>query len=567
MGGQVTHWTADPLIVSMLNADHMPVTGWGQGFQTTKNIFQATTTGLFAPWFAPTGMVRAMEQGWATAPMGVQDAQGRTRVAAGPFSTLAAIPAQIVPRALNTMSPTVAWFENRIQNSNLGQLIDPRHHNLMSRAMEKAYNDSFYKRMLDNGAYSGTTLQQDRVIHTNITAAKLRNTNPQMAPVHEYMEKVSDIWMKFAWNPVKATGHAANEVLRSVQEAPNFAWAYKVGKTATDTERPTIRIGGRERPMSDAELSARMRNYTGDPSTRGFIYSTNPKTNKQELLGYQGPGEGRANFYKAIGVGAHGARMTTPWAGVLVQSPASTIKAMRDNPVRANMAFAASHVMPETAAYLWNMHQTEEDKQRALAEGRAPYDYVSYMFYGRGDNPLMNNTYFAPAGGRPPREGVEFKMYQEGILQRYMTRAWWQQYFGLNMHTMTEDLAAAAWGMLGGAVIPPQPSWFNAMLGVQGAVSPQGWLGGIQKRRVNPYITLGGGESALELTARAIVPALADLGIQAYQAGTSAPNWGDVPKAVGQQVGERILERTTGLGDVLGYKPQVAMSTEVSEEL
>jgi hypothetical protein len=564
MGGETTHWTADPLVVSILNADHMPVTGWGQGFQTMKNLFQTTTTGVAAPWFAPTGGIRAMEQGWATAPMGVRDAQGRTRVAAGPFSSLAAIPAQVVPRALNKLSPTAAWFENKIQNSNLGQLIDPKYHNLISRTMQKAYDDSFYKRMKDAGAYSGTTLQQDRVIHSNITAARLRNTNPQLAPIHEFMEKVSDHWMKFAWNPTKATFHAANEVLRAVQEAPNYAWAYKVGKTATDTDRPTIH----GRAMSDAELAARMRNYTGDPSTRGFIYSTNPKTRKQELLNYQGPGEWRANLYKTLGVGVHGMRVTTPWAGVLIQSPAATLKAMRDNPVRASLAFTASAVLPETVAYLWNLHQTEEEKKRAKAEGRANYyDYNEYQMIGRGNNPLMNNVYFAPVGGGPPQTGLEFPHFQETIFQRYMTRAFWQQYYGLNMHNMSEDVAAAVHGFLGGAVVPPQPSWLTALYGMSGAVAPEGFLGGIQKRKVNPYITLGGGESPTELTARALMPSLADIFIQAQQAGLNAPTWGDVPKAVGKQVGERVMERTAVLGSVLGYKPPVALSTEISEEL
>jgi hypothetical protein len=572
-GGETTHWVADPLLVSMLNADHVPVTGLGNWALTSKNLFQATTTGLFAPWFAPTGGVRAMEQGWTTAPTGVKDAQGRTRMPAGPFATLAAIPAQIVPRALNKMSPTVAWFENRIQNSNLGQLIDPAHHNMMSRTMEKAYNDSFYKRMLDAGAYSGTTLQQDRVIHSNVTQAMLNNPNPQMSPIFNLMNNSFGSWMKFAWGGVESTGRgvknvgkAANETLRAVQEAPNFAWAYKVGKTADDVHRPTIN----GRAMSDAELAARMRNYTGDPSTRGFIYSENQQTGKQETLRFQPQNkfdELRADAYTKVGQFAHGARMSTPWAGVLIQSPASTLRAMRDNPVRANLAFSISHVLPETAAYFWNMHQTEEDKQRAKEEGRMPYDYLDYYLHQRSENNLMNNTYFAPTDGKRPEEGVEFRHYQEGILQRYMTRGWWQQYFGINMHNMQEDLAAATWGFLGGAVIPPQPSWYNAMLGSQGAVSPQGWLGGIQKRRVNQYITLGGGESPLELTARAIIPSLSDLGIQAYTAGQSAPTWGEVPAAAGKAVGARILERTFGVGDVLGFKPQRAGSSDVTEEL
>ena len=56
--------------------------------------------------------------------------------------------------------------------------------------------------------------------------------------------------------------------------------------------------------MSDAEIAARMRNYTGDPSTRGFIYSKDQFSGKPELLNYSGPGKMRAEAYKGIAVGA-----------------------------------------------------------------------------------------------------------------------------------------------------------------------------------------------------------------------------------------------------------------------
>ena len=203
VNGEVRYWTADPLLVSLMNADHMPPTGWGRAASMAKSAFQTATTGVAAPWFAPTGGIRAMEQGWTNAPSGVRTASGYTVRAAGPLSTLAAVPAQILPRAMDKLSPTVAWFENIIQNSDLGRTIDPKFHNIISRTMEKAYNDSFYKRMLDAGAYSGTTLQQDRMIHTNITNARIANQNPHMDMVHRFMENSSHAWSKFAWGTSK----------------------------------------------------------------------------------------------------------------------------------------------------------------------------------------------------------------------------------------------------------------------------------------------------------------------------------------------------------------------------
>jgi len=262
----------------------------------------------------------------------------------------------------------------------------------------------------------------------------------------------------------------------------------------------------------------------------------------------------RAEVYKGIAVGAHGARVSTPWAGVLIQSPASTLKAMRDNPVRANLAFAASHVMPEAVAYLWNAyHSTPEN------------DYVGYMMDGRGNNPLLNNTYFAVPGERP-EDGIEFRHYQEGIFHRYMTRAFMQQYYGRSTSNIWEDVQTGLKGLLGGAILPPQPSWLGALYGMNSMVSPEGWMGGTYKKRSNPYIELGGSESSTELTLRALVPSLTDMFIQAQTAGINAPA-GEGVGAAAKQVGERVAARTAVVGDILGYKPARAGSTHISEEL
>jgi Transglycosylase SLT domain len=544
--GQTYYYTADPLLVSLMNSGDVPMTGMGKFFSGAKSVFQSTTTGVYAPHFAPTGGIRAMEQGFTTYPRGVRTEGGWTVRAAGPLSTAFAIPAQIIPRVMGSMAPTLRWFEDRVSHTPLGQMIDPRYHNIISRTFEHAYNNSFYKRMKDAGAYNGATLEQARDTHNAIMQAKIDGSNPDVAPMMDYLARASRHWQRFI--------QPLNEGLRAVQEAPNFAWAYKAGKGG----RPTIEKNGFRREMSDAELAMRMRDYTGDPSTKGFIWTKDLGGNP-ELLRYSGPGQNRAAAYKAVGQAAHAARIVTPWSGVLFQSPASTLAAMRDNPIRANMAFTVSHVMPAMVAYLWNMNQGQE--------------YVDYMMNGRSDGNSLNNIYIA-APGKKPWEGHEIPHYQEGILARQMTLAFMQQYYGRNATTMGEDVTKALKGLAKGAIIPPQPSPLTMFLANKGIVMPEGFGGEAYARRANPYIDLGGGDSTTELTARAFAPSIADMVLAAHEGFSSAPAWKDVPdvippsvKAGFAQVGKRVAQRTSVLRDIIGYNPRVAGSTAIAEEM
>ena len=99
--GETRYWTADPLLVSLMNTGHIPLGSLEYAFTRSKGLFQTATTGWAAPWFAPTGGIRAMEQGWTTAPGGVRSAEGWRVMPAGPYSSLAAIPAQLAPQLAN----------------------------------------------------------------------------------------------------------------------------------------------------------------------------------------------------------------------------------------------------------------------------------------------------------------------------------------------------------------------------------------------------------------------------------------------------------------------------------
>jgi hypothetical protein len=586
--GEIVHWTADPLLVSIFNSGHVPLSGMEQMFAASKSVFQKTTTGFFAPWFAPTGMIRAMEQGWTTAPGDMRTAGGRMVLPAGPGSTVMGM---LTRMGAQMSRPTAKFFSEGLGSTAWGKTLTFGQNDLIARSLEKWYMDSFYRKMQVAGAFNDNPTMEGQDIYRSVVAArKLYGQNQHMNPVIDFMEKATNTLKRFTYDPLKRTLYTpGNAFLTIMQEAPAYGWARKVGKGADDVNRPTWQ----SRPISDAELAVLYRNYTGDPSTRGYAYQKNGK-----LLNFQGGGlpnrplNGvqtaaqhvlRATWglqdkgVDALNVTSHAARSVTPWAGVLFQSPSATLAALRDNPIRANLAFAASAVLPEVTAYLWNSYWSTipvpvfddtgapvlgpDGKQIAVK-----YDYVNHMMNGRNDHNLMNNIYWA-VPNKKPNEGWEFRHYQEVALNRYMARAFMHQYMGKSYDHMGDDLGKAINGFLATAVIPPVPSPVGAFLGSKGLVATGGFTGGLFKSRSNAYVDLGGGESPLELTLRAIIPSITDVSLQAYQAGMSAPNWSEVPAAVGKQVGKRVLSRTAVLGDLTGYASDVTGSTSLSDEL
>jgi hypothetical protein len=147
--------------------------------------------------------------------------------------------------------------------------------------------------------------------------------------------------------------------------------------------------------VSDEEMAAMMRDYTGDPMIKGNPW-TRGEGGSKTMLKFSGtPGqEARANLATKAGAVMQGWRMMTPWAGVLVQSPAATLAALRDNPLRANTALVMSAVMPEIIAYMWNM----SNGQKA----------INYAMDERGEHRNTHSIYlFNPAHPNEPWKGWE----------------------------------------------------------------------------------------------------------------------------------------------------------------
>jgi len=592
--GQVVHYTADPLLVSIFNSGHIPLSGLEQAFALSKATFQKTTTGFFAPWFAPTGMIRSMEQGWTTAPGGIRTAGGKRVMPSGPFATVAGVATRLGPQMAR---PTAKFFRETLGNTAWGKTLTMGQADLIARTLEKAYMDSAYRKMQLSGAFNESTVMEGQEIAKSIVHARsLFGPGHAMNPVVKMMDNAYNGLKALTYDPLHNKVYKPiNAFLTAVQEAPAYEMARKTLKGSDETHRPTQTIGGKTRTLSDAEVSSSVfKNYTGDPSIRGYhrdksgrLLRFDPGTGgsprnlspiqrgiQNTLRATWGPQDKMADL---LGTVSHGSRSVTPWAGVLYQSPSATLAAMRDNPVRANLAFAASAVLPEVTAYLWNAYWStvpvplyDENGLPVLdAQGNhkhIKYDYVNHMMNGRAEHALMNNVYFAHPMKKPD-QGWEARHYQEVAFNRYMTRAWMHQYYGKNFDHMGDDLYKAMWGFLGTAVVPPMPPALGVYLGTKGEVSTGGFMGSIYKSKHNPYIDLGGGENALELALRGQIPAISDIISQARQAGMNAPDWWSVPGAVGKQVGKRIAGKTAVIGEASGYARSGGGSTSESDEL
>ena len=587
--GETRYWTADPLLVSIFNSGHIPLGSLEQVFAASKDVFQKTTTGFWAPWFAPTGMIRSMEQGWTTAPGNVKTAGGRTVLPAGPLSTAMGLATRIGPQMSR---PTAKFFSETLANTAWGRTLTLGQADLLARSFEKWYMDSYYRRMEVAGAFSHNPVMEANEVNRSIAAAKkVHVNNPYMNPVVNFMEKSLNVIKMLSYDPLKKGVYTPiNALLTAVQEAPAFGYTRKAMKGSDHVNRPTWN----GQPVSDATMvQAFFKNYTGDPSIRGYY-----KDKSGTPLRFQAEGGSVRNLnpvQKAaqdtlratwglqdqliggINAGVHASRSVTPWAGVLFQSPSATLAAMRDNPWRANLAFMTSATMPEVVAYLWNSHISQipvpvldENGQPVLdTQGKRihiKYDYVNHSINGRNDHNAFNNVYFG-VPGKPPYEGVEFRHYQETAFNRYMTRMWMHQYMGKSIGTMGDDAEKALAGFLGTAIIPPVPSPLSAYLGYKGMISTGGFMGTMFKARNNPYVELGGGESKWELMFRGALPAITDIWQQASQAGTSAPDWPSAAGAAAKQVGKRILSRTAIIGDITGDAGSKTGSTTQSDEL
>jgi hypothetical protein len=571
LNGDTVHYTTDPFLASALKSGE-PVSNLGSYFTSlAKKPFTFTTTGPWMPTFAPVAMLRALEQGWTTYPIGIVDRAGKPIGPVGLTRTLGAIPRAAIPQIAHIWTPTAKAFEGWISNNPIGRMIPPQYHNLISRTFEQAWNNSLYAKLKESGGVSGEIVRGEREINQGLASAKLQYpSNHPVSPILDYMSNAARTFGRYLSNvyPIQhgwthPYGKGAEITRQAVVESPGFAWASKAmnrGAQRVVFERdPQGNLQRRYVPLDPSALGMYYRDYTGDPSVRGSPFYR--EGGGAKLLKYQGPNMLGAGVAKGAGVITAGLREIIPWSGVLVQSPARTIKALRDNPVRANMAYTLGTVMPQVVAYLWNMQQGQQ--------------YVDYDVDQRSEYAQNNNIYIA-VPGKKPYQGLELSWYQEAVFPKVLAKSLAHQYYGRSNQNGYQDIWDAVKAFVGTNISPPFPPLLNAGLaaGTGMVLPPGGFIGDIYQRKVNPY-DVGYKENNIELGARQMFPGVADIWLQMMHAMSDVPEgsgaWATAKAGI-QQGAERALQKTAILRDItsaLGgdYTQQVSGSPVVNQKL
>ncbi len=559
LNGETVKHVGDPFVVGLLNMEPAGFMGSTNAFLSiSKKWFQNTTTGVFAPFFAPTASWRGWLQSLVTSPeWGKQVgpfAYGRQS-----FAPVIPIPRQLTPILERAWNTQIRSLSNYIGGTALGQLVGQQNINTATRAILSEVAN-FRRAFEQSGGMSKdwhTVENENRVM---ITRARSFSANPTFQGILGYFDRVvqpmARMWAgdpKYKLAVTEAGKKAYNvyrDAARGVADSPNFAWAYK-NRYTTDP------VTGRQ--IHPAKLAAEARRLTGDPSEKGAHWYKDMTDTVRKLPFYKGDvysgvtGGIREGAARAAGATASFFRETTPWSGVLVQSPARTASAWINNPIRFGAWMTATQIMPQMTAYLWNRQLGPE--------------YINYMMEGRSEHARNNRTYFG-VPGKKPWEGIEMENFQEGIVARRITDVLMDQLFGRSPHTFKDEV----WDFLGSVgktmIVPPMPSTLTAVMSMYGMTAPEGYAGGAFMTKNKGYRDLNRQDNWFERGLRAMAPVIADMhGQFAAAAHTAQGGTLDELYQGTKAMGRRFVERTPVARDILGMHVPAAASTRITDEI
>lgn len=516
--GREEIYTTDPLLASAMRMNPYQAKSWAtETLIKTRKGFEATTTGILAPWFAVTNFARSHGIIQQTAPtMGW--------VAPKIHQSLLAIPRQLTPKIKMALARSIDQQFGNWAGQNLGHLAQPWMKGLAAR-WEAQYKQSLDYRMQSSGAHYGTVLQQREATRSVLDSSLARATGP----LRSFLK---------GW---KATFEA-------VHNAPAYATArVNFGKVTRE------------------QLIHETRNITGNNQIAG-VYKPGGK-----LTGFNRP-EGYGSVHNLVdsamvnGIHAYGAatelgRNFIPWFNVTTQGAKRIGRAWKDNPAKFTMAIFTTQQAPALAAFLWN---------RSLDKDPTGVSYVEYQMNHRSPYNTMLNHYIA-IPGRPASEGIELpgKFHETAIFSRLFEIAL-DHMFRSNKYSFGKDFNYAAKQWVG-IVNPVTSSAYhpvvNAFMGAKGIVGGQGpFEGDAYRRRQNPFDQNTGLPVNIELVARAFGGGIADILGGGMNAAIQAEGW-DKPRAFVAEAGQKLAERTPILRNVMGMTPKQPGNTRLSEEM
>lgn len=602
----VTHtFAADSMVATGMKLDPYGLKDPAmKGLNLFKSGFTKTTTGPFAPAFAFTAAGRAYLQHLVTTDKGFSPV--------GPFGLVVEAINQAGLKVTTPFKPVFDAGIEHFKNSRVGQMLPPEVATTIGRILTfettRLFNEQYNQAGGRNKTWS-IAGDHERVMVSQRKALRQARAQAQNPQQHGMLQMLMDtittapsrMWRgdpvfrnavhnatrgplgrpieamvgRAPKNPLSEAWSGWKDAFKGVADITQSAYARKHApqETLLGRQKPGTIDPVTGQPVTMADMVAITRNLMGDPANRGHGMWQDAQGTPRGLAFHAGtvaPGDsllhrlnvmarsGAASTIKATGMTADVGHATIPWAGTLIRSPAKTISAMATNPGRAVPFMIATQMIPAMAIWRWNQLVSPDHADYGLNR-RSEYDTNQTIYVARPDH--------------PPQQGWTFPNFQEANPFFRGTQLALDQLFGNSPHSWEEDFnlfGAGAFGSFWKGVaetnlIPPWPSPFAAYTAVKGGVD---YGQGMQERAKHPYKQYNQDPSTFETVTRALFGSIGDYVLAYYNAAHAAEE-GTVDEITSgaKDVGKLMGKRAPFVREVIGFKPQVAAQTRISNEI
>lgn len=527
-------WITSPFIADVLKMDPYMASGsMTTFFDLGRNAVEKTTTGVLAPWFSTTSMIRNH--------MLIKHSASAGFATPNALETLAAIPQQWIPRA----SKDIATRLDHWANGWLGQVYGPQNVQGLATKLAQVYEQSTYAALSQRGGvHTGMFLDYNKQAAQSIGQAL------QSAPAGLF---------KTALEGLKAT-------FESIHGSANFAYA-----------RKNIRRG-----VSANEAAMETRRVTGNNTKSGQL-----RTREGRNIRFEDPNAsilGRvADDYARIYGQLHEAgRQSAPWWNVTTQGMKAVGKAYLDNPGKFIANSYLYSVMPSAAVWFYN---------RGLGTDPNGISYTDYQMNRRTPYDSLMNMYIA-IPGKPAEEGIRIPLPHEMASIFAVTAAAMHHMTHTGAFDRPDDFMRTALALVGKdynpsnsvpiwsaeqdfgqiikkaaevALFPAAPPAASMVAAAGGFTMPEGPFGGAYKKK-EELNDQNGMNASYELMMRAIAPGLADVVFSGWAGMTMDPD--EISAWTGaKSASRRLVEKMPVVRDAIGWQAPVTGSTRTTAEM
>lgn len=536
--GQKETYTTDPLLADALKMDPYVVTnGAGQLIYAAKRGLEFGATGLGAPFFAATSMLRSWQIGKYTA-----DAGYRSPTLIG---TLAAIPQQLYPMLARGIARSMEAGSGGVLSRFAGQGWADS----LAQTMAGHYNASLYAQLQRVGSARGSILEHER-ISTGLDAFR-QAIRDHSGPARPFLNSYANLLESIH------NGPAYNYVRRNLSVAPL------------------------------PQVAARGRALTGDPRTAGQYYFEPVGGGKTQPIRYERGGSvshtiGEMTTRPMLAVSEWLGRDATPWFNATQQGIKRIGQAYLNDPVKFTRNMWLYAGMPAATAYAYAY---------ALGDDPNGVSYIDHMMNRRSAYNRQMNWYI-PIPGLPAERGIEVPFFHEMAPVKRLTEVAMHHMFAVSppdipsmgitgssnqnplysqdvRRSLQEDMWQTAHNFLDTAIIPPLPPIVGAPMAAMGINPPMGVFGGEPYAiKTDPFDQLGGMPANIEAFSRAVGGGAATTIGSGYAAFTQTPKgFANGMMNAASEMGKSIISRTPLVRDITGILPPMSGNTDVRKEL